>query len=112
MANDFIAALRRVAVRARDASDWPRDLLAPRRVRVTAQACGSRHDAACCDEVCLLDGLQQILYANDRVAINGETRPSDPRDKPARVEITVELLEVRTPAELERIRDRRSVRLL
>lgn len=92
-------------------SEWPKDLRVPKRVRVTVAMHGSRHDASACTQL-VKDALEKIYYANDRIVEHGPEGPADPKSLPARVEITVELLDVRSPAELAKMGNSCSKRML
>jgi hypothetical protein len=113
IARAYMDVVRRIGRTALAASDWPKDPLVPKRVRMTVRMFGSRHDALATTHL-IRDALQRVFYADDKIVCHGPEEAGDPKAYPARVEVDLELLETRTPAEVERLRrdDTRSVPLL
>ena len=109
-ADGWMEEVRLTGLRARRAAGWPADTLIPKRVRVTVRVYGSRHDAGAV-LVLVKDALEGVFYDNDRIVCDGRGEPADPKGEP-RTEIDVELLEVHTLAEVERIRTRREKALI
>ncbi len=95
---DYKLKVRLYALRALRASDWPQDCYLPKRVRLTTQQYGTRHDAGASFNL-IKDALEGVYFYNDRCVSNGPEDPSIRDGSAPRVEITVELLEARTQAE-------------
>lgn len=102
--------VHRIGLAERSTTDWPRDPYLPKRVRVTVRMFGSRHDEGACMQLAK-DALEGVFYDNDRVVETGPGAPADPSGKPARVEIDVELLELRSVEEADRLRTEAEKRL-
>jgi hypothetical protein len=98
-AREFMERVALYGLAARNASEWPREMLAPRLVRLTVDVWNTKHDAAASSPL-IADALEGVYYHNDRVVCY------DPQELPlkdggeARVEITLELLAVRTAQEI------------
>lgn len=107
---EFKERVHRIGLYARSQTDWPRDLYAPKMVRVTVRMYGSRHDEGACMVLCK-DALEGVFYENDRVVCTGPGEPADPKAKPPRVVIVVELLETYPPAVAARRRSEAEQRL-
>ena len=88
-AEDFKAAVRAHALAARMRSDWPVPD-AVKHVAVKIVVFNTRHDCSAAEKLCL-DGMQGVIYANDKVA-HPRLNDIDSDDGKPRVEITVELL--------------------
>lgn len=77
---------------ARDESAWPRDPLIPKKVCLTVQAYGTRHDAGAATQI-IKDALQGVFYADDKIVSQGAEEPSIRNGSAPHVDVTVELLE-------------------
>lgn len=87
------------AIAALGKSDWPRDLLAPKHVRLTVRLFNTRHDSAAATHF-IRDSLEKIAYANDRVVSHGAEEIPIKDDGGTRAEVTLELLAVREAFEI------------
>ena len=96
---------------ARNASDWPNDVWTPKNVRITVAMYGTRHDTGAATQL-IKDGIEGIFYQNDRVVRHGPEGPSIRDGSPARVEVTLELLESYTPEEARKRQSESQARLL
>lgn len=101
---NYKARVRRCGWEARIASEWPSDPWIPKRVRITVAMYGTRHDAGAATQI-IKDGLEGVYFENDRVVSQGPEDPSIRDGSEPRVEVTMELLEVRTQAEAVALRD-------
>ncbi len=84
---------------ARDESAWPRNPLIPKKVCLTVQAYGTRHDAGAATQL-IKDALQGVFYADDKIVSQGAEEPSIRNGSAPHVDVTVELLETHAEHEL------------
>lgn len=91
----------RVAVRA--SATWPNDPYRVARARVTYQIFDTNHDADAPQKL-IRDALEGIAYHRDKRVSNGATEEPIRDGKGRRVEIVVELLELRSPENAEALR--------
>ena len=101
-AAQFKDAVGMHALVQRTQSDWPNNPWRAVHVRVSYQLYDSRLDADACRKL-VRDALEGILYANDRVVEDGPAARSIKDGKGRRVEIVVDLLEMVSNEEADRL---------
>lgn len=94
-ARTYMRDVARIAAVAAANAGWPANLCAPRRVLLTPQIYGSRHDSGAANDI-IRDALEGVLYRNDNVVEIGRQMRPQPAPFPY-VMVTAELLEVWPP---------------
>lgn len=102
----FKRAVQAAALVARSQSDWPRDPLLVAKARVSYQLYDYRGDVDGPRKI-IRDALERVLFDNDRCVEDGLCPLPIADGNGKRVEIVVTLLETRTKAEADKIRERR-----
>ncbi len=100
-ARAFMESVALHGLAARNRSPWPRNVFAPKRVRLSVDVYNTKHDAAAVSPL-VADALEGVLYANDRVVSYGAQEPPMKDEGVRRVEIAVELLESYSAIEAEK----------
>jgi hypothetical protein len=97
---NYKALVHTYGLLARNQSDWPRNSWIPKSVRITVAMYGTRHDAGAATQL-IKDALEGVYYQNDRIVSHGPEEPSVRDGSSPRVDVLMELLECRSPEEVQ-----------
>lgn len=101
-AREYRRLISLCAIQTIKASDWPRDPLLPKHVRLTVRLFNTRHDSAAATHF-IRDSLQGLAYDNDKVVVHGAEEIPIKDDGGTRAEVTLELLAVREAFEVMKL---------